>query len=265
MRYRIHLYDDPSAKTLDLEEIASYLKEKLSKIEGDIDIIRHGWFIIPNLKDKINDIAIEFGRIKVRDLYRQCFSEPLPAEVEYEKKILRNPNHRAGGIMYDGFELMSNLQKFIPQNENDMKNIHIVFTNRLFGTFDEADRRYHARVIVCGYPSIISTVGIVEAPAKSKEFYNLKKQYILLGIPLDRLKEEFKGRFIDYDDQRLTEVMKGYVMQAIFYHFTHEPFCNEKNCRLYNAHLQEEVLNAQLNGKLCQKHEKILIDLSFRV
>lgn len=255
-----HLYNDPSAKTLDLEEIAGYIKEKIEHIEVDI----REEFISHCKKEEIDNIAAELARIKVRDLYMRRFSKPLYGEVEYEKKILKNLERRYDGIIYDGFELLFILQKVIPPEEADTKNIHIIFTNRLFATFDDADRRYHARVIVCGYPSIISTTGIVEAPAKPKEFYELKKQYIMLGIPLNGLKEKFRGKFIDYDDPRLTEVMKGYVMQAIFYHIRGEPFCEEKNCRLYNAHWQEEVLKAQLNGKFCKRHEKMLKALTLK-
>lgn len=99
-----------------------------------------------------------------------------------------------------------------------------------------------------GFPSLISTTGIVEAPAKPKEFYELKQEYVALGlpVPIEELKKKFRGRFIDYDDERLTEIMKGYVMQALFYHIFGEPFCRERRCRLFNAHWQEEVLEAQL-------------------
>ncbi|MFN3550645.1 MAG: DUF6775 family putative metallopeptidase, partial [Endomicrobiia bacterium] len=109
---------------------------------------------------------------------------------------------------------------------------------------------------IYSFPSIISTTGIVEAPAKPKEFY-LKKR---LGFDIYTLKEEFKNRFIDYNDPRMTEVMKGYVLQAIFFHMTGNPFCEDKNCRLYNAHWQQEVIQAQLNTKneFCDKHKKII-------
>ena len=119
---------------------------------------------------------------------------------------------------------------------------------------------------VYGIPSLISTTGIVEAPAKPKEFYLLKQQYGLLGgenSTIQKLKEKFKGRFIDYEDERLTEIMKGYVMQAIFFQAVGDPFCDHKGCRLYNAHWQEEVIEAQLGAQyeLCEKHQKMLMEL----
>jgi hypothetical protein len=164
--------------------------------------------------------------------------------------------------LYDGFKLQAIVWELVPELERSTDHAHVVFTNRLFGTWDEDDKRYHARVSVYGFPSIISTTGIVEAPARPKEFYLLKQQYAALGmtsIPLEVLKEKFTGRFIDHDDERLTEIMKGYVMQAIFYHLAPSPFCENKRCRLYNAHWQEEVLKAQLEPPaFCEKHGRIL-------
>jgi hypothetical protein len=52
-------------------------------------------------------------------------------------------------------------------------------------------------------------------------------------------------------------------MQAVFYSLTGDPFCEDKGCRLYNAHRQEELLFAQLRCtyELCERHERILDDL----
>ena len=151
----------------------------------------------------------------------------------------------------------------MPPDELDMGHAHVVFTNRLFGTWDEGDRRYHARVSIYGFPSLISTTGIVEAPAKPKEYYALKQGYAALGVPvpLEELREKFRGEFIDYDDERLTEVMKGYVMQALFYHLFQEPFCDKITCKLYNSHWQEEVIKSQLECRekeFCDRHHEAL-------
>jgi len=74
------------------------------------------------------------------------------------------------------------------------------------------------------------------------------------------LKERFKGDFIDYEDERLTEVVKGYVMQAVFYSLTSDPFCDDRGCRLYNAHWQEELIFAQLESgyEFCPRHTGLL-------
>ena len=208
-------------------------------------------------KEVLESVARELASSKIHDLQNKDISfKPLPAEINYEKRRLKAPQHKATGILYDGLKLLSIFTQLIPKEESNLNYCHIVFTNQLFGTWDKSDLRYHARVAVFGFPSIISTTGVVEAPAKPREFY-LKRQ---MGIDLLSLKEEFKGRFIDYDDPRLTEVMKGYCMQALFLHMGGDPFCRDKNCRLYNAHWQEELIQAQLKSEheFCSVHEKIL-------
>ncbi|MCG2825937.1 MAG: hypothetical protein L6265_05015 [Thermoplasmatales archaeon] len=247
----VFLYDEPLCRNLNLHEIKDYLKKKINvRVE-----VRKEFISCYFKQEKVEDFAKKMAEIRVKDLRRNTFFEPLYGEVKYEERMLKKPKNCS--VMYDGFKLQALLRGFMTHEE--YKHVHIVFTNRLFGTFDENDMRYHARVIICGHPSLISTSGIVEAPAKPKEFYYLKQKSAILGIPIEVVKEKFKGRFIDYDDERITEVMKGYVMQALMYNITGEPFCNDRNCRLFNAHWQEDVLNAQLNGKdFCIQHEKIL-------
>jgi hypothetical protein len=64
---------------------------------------------------------------------------------------------------------------------------------------------------------------------------------------------------LEHDDPRLTEVMKGYALQALFYYFLGEAFCENPDCRLYNAHYQSELIRSQLlSGKLCERHEGML-------
>ena len=111
--------------------------------------------------------------------------------------------------------------------------------------------------------TVISTTGLIEAPARPREYYLLKQQYERLGRDLLELKERFKGRFLDYEDERLTQVIKGYAMQAVFYHLVGNPFCEDKGCRLYNAHWQEELIFAQLwsTYEFCGQHEEALDDL----
>ncbi|MBA7593407.1 hypothetical protein ES703_00327 [subsurface metagenome] len=254
----IHLYEDPSTKNLDLREIVSYLREKLGHVSVDL----RGPFIKAGLGET-EDLARRIAGTKVRDLTNPNVQfEPLPGEVEFERKLLRDSSLKLVGLLYDGFKLQAVLRELIPQGEFDIGHSHIAFTNRLFGTFDEGDRRYHARVSVYGFPSLISTTGIVEAPARPKEFYVLKQRYAALGgtdAQLEELKEKFRDRFIDYDDERLTEIMKGYVMQAVFYHLKLDPFCVDKRCRLWNAHWQEEMLEAQLSQpEFCEQHEREL-------
>ncbi len=257
----IYLYDGGKAKSLNLKEIATYLKKKLAKTKVEIreDFIPFFLNKLPaeEKREILETIAEKLASCKVCDIENKDITfKPLPAEVDYERRRLTNPQHKATGILYDGFKLLTIFAKLIPKGESNLNHCHIIFTNQLFGTLSESDLRYHARVVAFGSPSIVSTTGIVEAPAKPREFY-LKRQ---IGADLFTLKEEFKGRFIDYDDPRLTEVMKGYCMQALFFHMTGDPFCKDKNCRLYNAHWQEELIHAQLKSEdeFCNLHEGVL-------
>jgi len=260
----IYLYGGAGAKSLDLGEIARYLKETIgsTKVELRDEFITHALSrLSPEGNGRaIGALAARLANSKVRNpTIKDTDQDSMLGEIEYEKRCLLNPKNKPFGILYDGFKLQDVYFNLIPEPEREFSHLHIVITNQLFGTWDENDRRYHARVSVYGFPSIVSTTGIVEAPAKPREFY-LKRQ---LGIDLVTLKREFKGRFIDYDDPRLTEVVKGYMMQALFLHMMGDPFCEDKNCRLYNAHWQEEVIQAQLesNYEFCERHDEIIAQL----
>lgn len=250
------MYDEPSSKTLDINEVADYVR---SMVKCNVDV-RHEFFT--HFKSyNIDHVAYKIATTKVVDP-RKSFvrHEPVPIEIDFEKKIMSMPDKRLLGVLYDGFEIQQILNEVIPEEENTLEHVHIALTNRLICTFSEEDYRYHYRTIICGYPTIVCTSGIVEAPAKPREFYLLQQYYASIGdINLDEIKKKFAGRFIDYDDPRFTEVVKGIVLQGLFYHIAGNPFCEKKECRLLNAHWQEDMIESQLNsGKLCEKHLQIL-------
>ena len=248
----VDLYQEGDLGSLNLKELGQYLGEKTSipfSLCGDI--------FEGLIEEKINRVADQFSRIKVIDPRRRWIPrEPLQGEIDYERRRIKNPGWRVFGNLYEGVFYQKIISDLVLGNRLDLRHCTLLFTNQLFGTWDRVDQRYHARVSLYGFPHLISISGLVEAPAKPKEFY-LKKQR---GIPLERLKEEYQGRFLDYGDQRMTEVLKGYAMQALFLHLTGSPFCEDRDCRLFNSHWQEEVIRSQLNGKyeFCPKHEAIL-------
>jgi hypothetical protein len=148
----------------------------------------------------------------------------------------------------------------IPSGENSLEFLHLAFTNRLIGTWDQSDRRYHARVSIYGWPSIISTTGVVQGPARPREYYF----GLMAGLDEEEVREELKGRFIDYGHPRLTGILKGYTMQAVLYHLIGEPFCDDPDCRLFNAHWQEQMIRAQLGTgeEFCRRHQKLVKELA---
>jgi hypothetical protein len=251
----IFLYDGSWNKALAISEIVDYLKKKVGfHVEWREDLLSKLKISPP---ETIQDIIFRLCSIRIRDIASQTIGfKPLPGELLYEEKTLYNPEKRVPGVLYEGFQLQQFYFSLIPEEEKTCSFIHIIFTNQMFATWDKNDRRYHARASIYSFPCLISTTGLIEAPAKPREYY-LKRQ---TGILPETLREELKGRYLDYEDKRLTEVIKGYVMQAIFFHMTGNPFCENKDCRLYNAHWQEELIHAQLKtgNEFCKVHEEMV-------
>jgi hypothetical protein len=144
----------------------------------------------------------------------------------------------------------------LPAEERSYHAFHVALTNQLFATWNPDDVRFHARTSIYGIPSIISTRGLVEAPARSRHYY-LSRQ---MGFPNEVLEEKLRDQFLTHEDPRTTEVIKGYIMQALFYHVIAEPFCADPCCRLYNAHWQHELIHAQLEStyEFCPEHQSVL-------
>ena len=180
--------------------------------------------------------------------------KPLKPELEYERRLLDGSVAASAGVVYDGNDLQRLAYGFIPEGERGEEFVHIWFTRRLFATWDEDDGRYHARASLYGVPSIVSTSGMVEAPARDREWYLARR----LGTHL----QEDPDRHLVHEDPRTTEVAKGYALQAVLYAATGEPFCDEPTCRLYNAHWQRELLRSQLKGTICPRHKEVLAELA---
>jgi hypothetical protein len=254
----IDVYEEGNLDGLSISELGQYLEEKTHlpfRIRGDI---------YKNFsKKEIEKIAPELARIRVKDPWKTYVKgTPFQGEVDYEKRRISDPSWRVFGILYEGVLYQKIILALILKGRLDLDHCTILFTNQLFGTWNREDNRYHARVSLYAFPSLISITGLVEAPAKPKEFY-LKRQ---MGTPVEWLKEEYQGRFLDYGDPRMTEVLKGYALQALLFHITGDAFCEDRDCRFYNSHWQEEVLHSQLDGRyeFCPKHEWMLKSLRER-
>ena len=165
-------------------------------------------------------------------------------------------------VMYDGFQIQNAISTTISQDYLIQNNLHIVFTNKLTCTYDNLDHRYHGRTVICSNPAIISTTGMIEAPAKSREYYLEAMKCKVQGLDIKSVKKNHSGEFLDYHDQRLSKIAEGCLLQAIFYYITGDAFCDRLDCRLNNAHWQKDLIYSQIKiSKLCKKHQKILGDL----
>lgn len=252
----IYLYGSSGLPEYKVEEISDYLKNIYPKTK----IEERGDFFSFLLKRSnsldIDKLAEKITCSRVHDVSQQLKKFlPLPLEIEYEKKRLLG-DKQLKGIIYDGFNLQAIYRELLSLKEFNPSSCHIIFTNQLLASFDNGDRRYHLRVGIYGLPNIISASGLVEALAKPKEYY-VKMQ---IGQDTLSLSQEFKGDIIEYEDTRITELLKGYCLQALCYHLIGDPFCSDKNCRLYNAHWQKEAILAQIEAdyEFCPKHAKII-------
>lgn len=253
----IHIYDGGRSDILDYDKVTKYIRSLLPSL---VINIRTEDAILGNRENA----ARTFAELRLSDIYRgRIRGEPLPAEIDYEFRRLMDKKNRTHGILYDGVQVAKALGENIAGEEDNPGHLHVYVTNQLMGSFDDDDIRFHARYAIFSYPCIISITGIVVAPAKPREYYVLKQR--LKNFENDEIfdtiiKEQMKGRFIDYDDERLNDVMKGIILQCIFYHETGFPFCDKKGCRLYNAHWQEDLIISQTleNSSLCSFHSELI-------
>lgn len=245
---KIIIYDEPTVPEIQLSKLREFLKTTFHT-----DVETRGSFF----ENASDEMFQEIATTRVFDL-KKPFSKHIPTKLEIQMERENTDNSESEEkILYDGFEFQKTISRFIPADEQSQDILHILFTNKLTVTFDDSDFRYHARALIGANPSIISTTGIIEAPAKPKEYY-LEIMTDFAKENTDKIKEKYKGEFLEYHDPRLSQVAEGYLLQAITYYETGEAFCENKECRLYNAHWQKELLYSQLNKKFCSKHKENL-------
>lgn len=247
----IFLYDEPTVPEIKIEELANFIADTFHvKVETRKNIFSY----FPSSK-----ISHDLATSRIFDT-RKPFEKhnPTPEEVRFEEESFAN-NKETNIVMYDGFEFQKIITNLILDDELDFDKFHLVCTNKLTCTFDFNDYRYHGRAVICSNPAIISTTGMVEAPAKPREYYLSLLTNMAQGLNIELIKNQFKGTYLEYHDWKLNGVIKGYALQALFYYITGDAFCDLKECRLYNAHWQSELLYSQIQvGKLCNKHQQIL-------
>jgi len=239
----------------------------------------------PFLINITNLLAEQLVSIRISDVKKPFNEQPrilvegeLDQNVSYETNFTRYLGLNGTGgsnslkkqykelIVYDGFMMQRLFETMINENEANIDHVHIVFEDRLICTFSEEDWRYHARTILGGSPSIISTTGIIEAPAKPKEWYVKQMQMAAYGICSDDDDENNsdsynrKEKYLDYGEYRINFAAVGYALQALFFFITEgNPFCIDIDCRLYNAHWQEELIYSQIQSRrLCNEHAELL-------
>ena len=248
---KIFLYDEPAVSQIQLERLAVFLKEIFPVQVETRDSI---------LKFSKKDTASKIASCRIFNP-RKPYEKHTPSteEVLFEEANFEDTAKTENIIMYDGFEIQKALTELIPNEERSSGLFHIFFTNKLTCTYDYNDYRYHGRALIGANPSIISTTGIIEAPAKPRDYYLDLISNFTQGINVESIKQKYKGTYLEYNDTRLSKIIEGYLLQAIFYFETGKAFCDKTECRLFNAHWQKDLLYSQLeNGKLCETHQQVL-------
>lgn len=248
---RIFLYDEPSVPEISISSVADFLQNTFHVKT----IKRESIF-----KDATEDTAYDLASSRVFNMH-QPFQKHAPTgeEVEFEKQTFQNTSKVENIVLYDGFEFQRIVSSLIPSDEATAEDFHFVFTNKLTCTFDSSDCRYHGRALIGANPSVVSTTGIIEAPAKPREYYMDLMANYGQGLNIESIKKKYRGTYLEYHDLRLGRIVEGYCLQALFYHITGEPFCDLLDCRLNNAHWQRDLLYSQIEfGKMCGKHSEIL-------
>ncbi len=276
----MYLYDDPSMENLRVGKLADFARRHIPglTVETRGDIFSH--FLSEDepgtgaqsegagsLPGSANQSARSLASA-VRSLAEARLpmgpDGPLPMEVKVEERRLREPGKLVRGIMYDGVSVLMLVWGLIPEGEAGPESLHIGFTSRLVGTLDPGGGRHHARVILCAHQALISTVGMVEGPARDREYYLTRSVEATLGAtPGSTATRAVEGEgdspWLEVDDPRLTEVAKGYLLQAVFNNIAASPFCDDPSCRLFDAHTQKDMLAAQQGEPgLCGEHMVIL-------
>ncbi|GAI83819.1 unnamed protein product, partial [marine sediment metagenome] len=118
----IYLYDGAKTDKLEMAKITSYLEPKLKEAPVIIrdEFLAHYLSRFPSShkEERIDSLARELAQLKIRKINEREFFEPLPAEVEYEKRKLLNPELKSFGILYEGLKLATLFGRLIPKEES---------------------------------------------------------------------------------------------------------------------------------------------------
>ena len=260
---KIFLYDEPAVQEIQISNLKNFLIETFSI---DVEIKK---CIFNNLSEKtmekLSGCRIFDPKIPFK-VYR-----PDKQKIDFERNVCRDTKlmekttmvedaeRIEDVVMYDAFEIQNIIYDVVTESDLNPDNLHIAFTNKLICTYDTTDTRYHSRTVICSNPAIISTTGMIEAPARPKEYYFEVMKYKMQGLSIQDIKKRYDQKFLNYHDKRLSKIAEGYLLQAVFYYLTGDAFCDNLNCRLNNAHWQKDLLYSQLKiGKLCDKHQALL-------
>jgi hypothetical protein len=244
---RVTIYRAPTT-VADASEIATWLGDH---VDAEVGVRGRALELLGD-----EELATAFARARVLDATDPETGNEMVGIVRYEERALDDPE-RAGGVLYDGLAVQRALRERLPDDERGLDHLHVALLDRALGTWG-TDGRWHKRVAILGQPTLVSVPGLYEAPAKPEAYYREKgAQAMVTGDapPREVLESAVDGAFLVADDPRTTEALQGYALAAVDYLRTGEPFCEEAGCRLYDAHRQPALIEAQLSDPpFCERH-----------
>ena len=252
---RVRLYDAPTT-AVDVEAVADWLRERLTAAwpTEPPTVSVEERFLATHATE---DLPERFAEARVRSPYDRDTGNTMLGIVRYEERAMADPA-REGGVLYDGLAIQRALNDALPADDASLDTAHVVLLDRVLGTWGDHDGRWHKRVSILGQPALVSVPGLYEAPAKPEEYYKEKQRHALVSgdtPPREVLENQVEGEFLIEDDPRTTDAIAGYVLGAVHFLATGEAFCAEEGCRLFNAHYQEELIDAQLRPPaFCSDH-----------
>lgn len=232
----IILYNWQSANDVDVSKIASFLT---------------------NTFDVSSTIGSGFDRQRIS--LESCRVTDIQRRFGHERKDAKAPSDAPP--LYDGHEVLSKVNT-AGLDTGLTGPLCIIVTDLLVCTYDDGDARYHARPVVAANTSLISTASMIWGPARSGQYYEDVMMCAHMQGNLEDVELQHASIHLTRGDSRMQQVAEGYAMQAVFYGVTHETFCDSPDCRLYNTHLQSEMIDAQMNAELCKRHRQILDGLT---
>lgn len=253
----IYLYDDPDAAGLDVDYLAEWLAERFPRtpVQARRDFVTHhlGRLSDPERTAQTDRLQHDLGEAEVTNLVNPADRDRLPAE---------SPADRGWDVVYEGTALQAALAALLPAEEAGAGAVHIVFTVSYLGQWPADGSLLRLRVLVPGRPHLLSISSFIEGLDLPRQYHFMRQQMVMFGMTdaLDDLAEQFGDQALGYGDQRLNEVLKGLVLQAIFQQLTGELGCRSPRCRLHvpNSHAQALRTQARDHPGLCDRHAAIL-------
>lgn len=254
----IYIYDAPDAIGLDIRAIGHYLADLFPTVSVETRTDFFTWHLGQFDLEQVEVLAAELAaRLQEREVH------DLVAPDRRGEFAPMTPDEHDLGVVYRAGPLQDVMRALIPAAERGPAALHLVFMTACIGRFVAGESHLQLQIVQHGEPAIVSTTGLVEAPALPREYAFRRAQ--LLGFGLEEAAEELDGRFAEaalgHGDTRINRVATGIALQAVFQRGFGEVGCADPSCPLHPAASHDELCRAHLSehSRLCDRHARMII------